>query len=240
LFEYYFGKAFNDKFVELHCPGSIPKVVAIENGAPASFVCLASDYELKGVDLLIEAWLAIENRRGARLVIACPNVPLRAIERAKSDVTFIQKAPLTNFEKHELLSKCNVSLGPMHVHGGANLFEGMEYGHAIIYFATHSTFFRAIGEAVSVPYYFYLPTHYGVEWKTFKEFRARLNDDKRRGIFRLTIEQLSLAIKRYIEHPELLYHHRSKVLNAAYGSTSLDARNSKLLQIYSQILGESY
>ena len=239
LFEYYFDKTLNNKFIELHCPGTVAKVESVKEGEGANFVCLASDYELKGVDLLIEAWLAIEDRRGARLVIACPNVPAAAIERSGSEIIFVHKAPLTNLEKHELLSANNVSLGPMHVHGGANLSEGMEYGHAIIYFATHSTFFRGLGEEIPVPYYFYLPSHYGVQWKTFEGFKGRLRDDKRSGKFSDTVQQLSSAIKRYITSPEILFDDRKKVLHAANGPASLAARNIKLRQIYSVILDQN-
>jgi glycosyltransferase involved in cell wall biosynthesis len=237
LFEHYFGSIFNSKFIQLHIPGCITEDIHPIRSETASFLCLASDYELKGVDLLIEAWLSIENKGSARLVIACPNVPEDVVRKTESQIKFILKGPLSNVEKKSLLSGSNVSIGSMHVHGGGNIFEGMEYGHAVIYFQTHSTFFREIGQEIPVPYYFYLPSHYGIHWKTFADFRAILRQDKRNRVFGNTIEQLAVAIKRYIEHPDLLYKDRRGALSAARGYASLDARNAKLRQIYGQILG---
>lgn len=236
LFEYYFGSIFNEKFVSLHIPGCLAADIQISSQFSPDFICLASDYELKGVDLLIEAWLAIEDRRNARLVIACPNVPEDVKDRSESEISFISKGPLSAIEKHALLKASSVSIAPMHVHGGGNIYEGMEYGHAVIYFETHSTFFRLIGEEIPVPYYFYLPSHYGVHWKTFGEFRETLKHDKRRGLFDITVNRLSVAIKRYIDQPDLLYKDRTKVLGAAKGFASLEARNDKLREIYSRIL----
>jgi hypothetical protein len=237
LFEYYFGSVFNNKLVQLHIPGCLAEDIHLTQDAAASFVCLASDYELKGVDLLIEAWFSIENKRNAKLVIACPNVPEDVVRRAGSQIKFILKGPLGNEEKQVLLSDSNVSINCMHVHGGGNVLEGMEHGHAVIYFQTHSTFFREIGVEIPVPYYFYLPSHYGIHWKTFAEFKNILREDKSMLVFNHTIEQLASAMKRYIDHPNLLYIDRRNVFNVAKGAASLDARNAKLRQIYEEILG---
>ena len=236
LFEYYFGSRFNEKLILLHVPGCLPRDIQISQDCRAKFVCLASDYHLKGVDLLIEAWLSIENRCDARLVIACPNVPGEMIKRAGSAITFILKAPLSTQEKHRLLEWGNVSLGPQHVNGGGNIWEGMEYGHAVIFFANHSTYFQTIGTEITVPYYFYSPRQYGIEWKTFAQFKETLLDHKRRGLFDVTIEQLAVALKRYIGYPNILYRDRAKAFTAANGVASLEARNCRLRQIYSDIL----
>ncbi len=238
LFNYYFGKTFNEKFVNLHAPGCIPKDIQVELESAPIFICLASDYELKGVDLLIDAWLAIENKLNAKLTIVCPNVPEAVIRRTEKEINFILKAPLNAVEKHVLLNPSSVTIAPMHVHGGGNIFEGMEYGHAVIYFQTHSTFFRTIGTEISMPYYFYIPSHYGIHWKTFREFRDILKKDKQQGLFDHTVSQLSVAIKRYIENQDLLYNERVKVLSMARGVASLEVRNQKLRNIYLQVLGE--
>ena len=236
LFEYYFGNAFNHKFVCLHVPGCIPvNTPLIEESVP-KFLCLASDYELKGVDLLIEAWLAIADKKNASLVIACPNTPADVILRASSQITFVTKGPLTNLEKQELLSQSNVSIAPMHVHGGGNIYEGMEYGHAVIYFTTHARCFSGVGEEIPVPYYFYLPSHYGVHWHTFRDFRETLKLDKRGGLFDVTIEHLSVCIKRYIEDNVVMNNDRRKVFALARGAMSLQCRNEQLLQIYAATL----
>jgi len=238
LFDYYFGNTFNAKFINLHSPGCITRNIRVKLESAPNFICLASEYELKGVDLLIAAWLSIENKHNAKLTIACPNVPEAVIRRLEKEITFVQKAPLSNEEKHALLSSSSVTVAPMHVHGGGNIFEGMEYGHAVIYFETHSVYFKTIGTEISVPYYFYLPSHYGINWKTIREFRDTLRNDKQQGLFDNTVTQLSTAIKLYIDNQVTLYDERIKVMNVARGVASLKERNQKLRNIYLKVLGD--
>jgi len=241
LFEYYFGNEFSHKFTRINSPGCIPKVTYADfdsgNNNKLGVACLASDYELKGVDLVVEAWQSIPIHRGWKLYIACPNMPEEVLDRTKFDksIVVINKAPLSDTEKHKILSRCAITLAPMHVHGGANIIEGMEYGHAIIYFEIHFDVFDTVGEKILVPYHFYVPSSYGLDWKSFDDFREILRRDKKRGIFSNTTQSLASAISKKIQDLNGLIELRKKVLKHAYGEYSLSARNLGLKRLYESI-----
>jgi hypothetical protein len=242
LFKYYFGNEFSSKITRVNSPGCIPKINSINLGAELKLgvACLASDYELKGVDLVIDAWRSIEEKQGWKLYLACPNIPIDVLSSIESEesIIVIDKAPLSEAEKKEILTKCSVTLAPTHVHGGANIIEGMEYGHAIIHFETHFDVFDDVGEKILMPYHFYIPTRYGIDWKTFSEFRGILNADKKNGLFSKTTEALAEAISKNIQDLDGVIKLRDKVLKLAYGKYSLSSRNAVLNSLYQSIVSQ--
>lgn len=240
-FEHYFGNDLSHKFVRINSPGCMPKrskVVCADDSSEHGFACLASDYQLKGVDLVLGAWQNIENKNGWRLFLACPNVPQYIAELISSDpsIVLISKAPLSQNEKDQILSQCSVTLAPTHVHGGANVVEGMEYGHAIIHFETHSSCFDSFGSRIDVPYHFYTPSHYGVTWKTFAEFKSVLAGDKQAGLFHEVEESLTNAMLSFMHDENFLCESREISLRNAHEDFSLKNRNQKLITIYHSIL----
>jgi hypothetical protein len=201
---------------------------------------LASDYELKGVDLILKSWGAIQDKQDWLLYLACPNIPLSVLKDIENDksIFLINKAPLTELEKHQILSSCSITLAPTHVHGGANIVEGMEYGHAIIHFSTHSTGYDDVGEKILVPYHFYSPEHYGINWRTIKEFKEVLRNDKDCGAFDLVITKLVDSISKAMFDLDKLLIMRTRTINLASGSYSLKSRNKLLKAIYNQYIEE--
>lgn len=242
LFKHYFGDEFSHKIARVNSPGCIPKIESLnlERGLKLGVACLASDYELKGVDLVIDAWRSIEDKQGWKLYLACPNIPIDVLNSIKSDqsIIVIDKAPLSESEKKGILTKCSVTLAPTHVHGGANIIEGMEYGHAIIHFETHFDVFDDVGEKILVPYHFYIPTRYGIDWKTFLEFKDRLRVDKRNGLFLSTTDTLARAISKNMQDLSRVIMLRKNVLKLAYGEYSLVHRNSTLNCLYKSIVSQ--
>ena len=240
IFKRYFGESFNDKISLVKCPGCMPKftdisqIGKVKNG----IACLASDYELKGVDLILKAWGAIQDKQGWSLYLACPNIPLSVQVDIKNDTSIflVNKAPLTEIEKHYILSNCSITLGPTHIHGGANIVEGMEYGHAIIHFSTHSTGYDEAGKKIIVPYHFYSPEHYGKSWRTISEFKSALNDDKKTGIFDSVITDLVNVISGVMFEPKKLMQMRLRSIELAEGEFSLKARNNALKVIYAEYI----
>lgn len=243
LFSYYFSEAVCEKLIE------VPPVICnpheidwtARSQMPVAFCCLASDYSLKGVDLVIKAWLSIEKRSKSKLILACPNIPddIRQKIIGEESIILIEKAPLTLEEKDAIFRSSNISLAPTHVHGGANVAEGLEYGHMPIMFEYHSKIFQDFGSTIPVPYYFYSPKGYGKTWKTFDEFFSHLSADKKAGVFDSVVEALILKISVMIDNPQM-------VLNSAIECQSLSSirfsntnRNEKLLDVYGQILGRS-
>lgn len=240
LFMHYFGGDLAYKFKRLHSPGCVPKISSVD-AVPSkiNFSCLASDYELKGVDLVLKAWSQLEDKKHARLILACPNIPEKKLAEFSQDssIVWILKAPLTDIEKHRILSISSVTISPTHVHAGANIIEGMEYGHAIIHFQIHTSAHDHLGGKVEVPYHFYEPLKYGVEWTTMQQFQDQIKRDKVAGIFDTTVEALKNNMRRYINSQDRLVSERQKSLNAALTTHSLKKRNSQLIQIYQDLIG---
>jgi hypothetical protein len=240
LFPTYFGEIFSDKISIVKCPGCIPKLIRnpkLEN-TEFGIACLTSDYELKGVDLLLHAWLSINDKKGWRLYLACPNIPEKILKDVKknSSIVLINKAPLSEFEKDQILRNCSITVAPTHIHGGANIVEGMEYGHAIVHFATHSTGYDEVGERIETPYHFYSPHDYGVKWETIQDFKNRLKLDKLNGYFDAVSIDLANAISSLMNDPKKLLIRRKLSLFLAAGTYSLAERNRTLNAIYLEIL----
>ncbi len=241
LFHFYFGNEFDHKFIQVHSPGCLPResIDFFNEDLPIIFSCLASDYFSKGVDILIDAWLNLSNKNKAKLILACPNIPEERLKylNLQEGVEVIRKAPLSNQEKKDILTRSSVTLAPTHIHGGGNIIEGMEYGHSIVYFETHNTEFKNIGSEIQMPYHFYLPSEYGISWKTFKEFSQILISDKNSGKFISATNTLTERLLNIINQPNLINQNRAFVFGKAQEEFSLKNRNKVLQNLYKEIVG---
>jgi glycosyltransferase involved in cell wall biosynthesis len=208
---------------------------------PVAFCCLASDYFLKGVDLVLHAWLSIEKRNSSKLILACPNIPPDVRQKiiGEKSIILIEKAPLTLAEKEAIFRSSHVSLAPTHVHGGANVVEGLEYGHIPIMFEYHSRIFQDFGSTIPVPYYFYSPKDYGTTWKTFHDFITLISADKKAGVFDTVVEALILKISVMIDNPLMVKNSAIECQSLSTSQFSINVRNEKLLDVYREILGRS-
>jgi hypothetical protein len=83
IFKKYFGSIFDQKISSINCPGCLPKYTEQSDleVVKTGVACLASDYELKGVDLVLEAWECINKKSGWKLYLACPNIPQDIIKK---------------------------------------------------------------------------------------------------------------------------------------------------------------
>ena len=243
IFKRYFGESFNKKISLVKCPGCIPKftnISQIEN-VKYGVACLASDYELKGVDLVLKAWASIHNKKEWKLYLACPNIPQniqKEIEKHTS-IVLINKAPLGEGEKKQILGNCSITVAPTHLHGGANIIEGMEYGHVILYFETHSSSYEDMGLKILVPYHFYDPKYYGIRWKTIEDFKCILRIDKRDAYFESVSHDLAANLTSLMEDSDKLLMMRKRTMHSAIGSHSLKQRNKELQVIYRELVYEN-
>ena len=89
--------------------------------------------------------------------------------------------------KIDLYKSHNVSIAPMHVHGGAVIFEATEFAHAIIYFETHTSAFTNCGYEIKVPYYYYSVDYFGIKWNNLDDFKMVLDNDKKNGLFDIVL-----------------------------------------------------
>lgn len=240
LFEYYLPRKISGKLIEVS-----PLVCNLRkidwdsrSRLPITFSCLASDYYLKGVDLVLQAWFSSDKKNDCKLILACPNIPLDMQSKIISDksITLITKAPLTFKEKEMILSSSHVTLAPTHLHGGANVAEGLEYGHVPIAFEYHAKYFYGMGSTISVPYHFYTPEHYGTSWRTFNDFLQRLSTDKKKGVFNTTVEALANLLSEMSNNSERVHQLARECYDLSGVRFSGVTRNKKLLSIYEQAL----
>jgi hypothetical protein len=233
LFNYYFSTNLDYKIIILAQPGCIPQKAPNNKliTSPISFLCLASDYYTKGLDIVLKSWRKIKNKNNSLLFIACGNIPEDEYQKIIKDnsIKLVTSIPLSNSEKEVLLSCTQVSIASTHIHGGGNILEGLEYGHALIYFEYHVDAFEKFGKKIKMPYYFYKPDCYGIEWKTFSEF-------KQNGVFDESINTLTNMIKYYIDNPNITIADRKEAYKYATLDLSYKFRKESLQTLYSKIL----
>lgn len=201
------------------------------------FLCLASDYKRKAVDLVIKAWCESKAKIGSKLILACPNVPQQLIPALeKENVQLVRKAPLTEQEKHELHRAAHVVIAPLHVDGGANILEAFEHGLPVITMRSQRSFIReGNGWEVDVPFYFY-DEGYGKEWPTWDRFWELLEDAKNNHAFDLTVHGFIRTFDEIAQSPEKLVEMGRVSYELAKGEFSLENRNAVLRRIYQEAL----
>lgn len=201
------------------------------------FLCLASDYERKAVDLLIQAWLEFDLRKNCKLILACPNVPNEISDYViNENIEIITEAPLSLAKKNKLLNISHVMIAPLHVDGGANVIEAFEYGLPVISMRSQRSFIRdGNGWEVDVPFYFY-DEGYGTDWPTWEHFWKLLDDAKKNNAFDMTVQGFVNVFEEIVKNPERLLNMGKKSYELAQGEFSLETRNQALRVIYSEAL----
>lgn len=203
-----------------------------------NFLCLASDFIKKGIDLLLEAWFNFPDRMKHKLIIACPNIPNIYKEKAKGEnIKIILKAPLSDVERDELHLNADVVIGPLHIDGGANLFEAMEYGLPIITMRCQRSKDQVMnnnGIIVDVPFYFY-DEGYGLEWPTWDSFYKLLEEAKSKGEFDITKQGFIDAFTFFSKNPDKICKMSEGSYDLATNEYSLKNRNKRLKEIYKEI-----
>lgn len=202
-----------------------------------AFLCLASDYRRKAVDIVIKAWRESRAKSRSRLVLACPNVPQEmTASLEKENIRLIQKAPLSEREKFELHSAAHVVIAPLHVDGGANVIEAMEHGLPAITMRSQRSFVReGNGWEVDVPFYFY-DEGYGREWPTWERFWELLEAAKNDHAFDMTVQGFVNTFNDIAQSPEKLVEKGMVSYDLAKGEFSLETRNAALRRIYREAL----
>jgi len=243
LFKYYFPEILSK--CEIIRLGAIPRVsideIKSKNTQNLTFLCLASDFVLKGVDLIIDSWCALKSKDNIKLILCCPNVPESYRKKISAEKTIIlnTKAPLNESEKHQLHLQAHVVLAPLHIDGGGNVIEAMEYGLPIITFRCQRSADQVMnknGFIVDVPFYYYDTEGWGIRWKTKEEFLKILENSKKNGGFSKTLEELTSHYQFFQKNPTAAIEMGVKSLLLAENEFSLKNRNTKLLIIYKTAL----
>ncbi len=221
--------------------GAVPHQVDFDKRAAnvetPVFLCLASDFKRKAVDLVIQAWVESSAKSKSRLVLACPNVPQEMLgSLEKNNISLIRKAPLSEQEKYDLHSLAHVVIAPLHVDGGANVIEAFEHGLPIITMRSQRSFVReGNGWEIDVPFYFY-DEGYGKEWPTWDRFWELLEAAKNDHAFDMTVQGFVDTFDDIARSPEKLVEMGMASYDLAKGEFSLETRNAALRRIYQEAL----
>ena len=201
------------------------------------FLCFASDYKKKAVDILIQAWREFSQKSKCQLILACPNVPIEIADTLDNEnIRLIRKAPLSESEKNQLLDSAHVMIAPLHVDGGANVIEAFEHGLPVITMRSQRSFIRdGNGWEVDVPFYFY-DEGYGKEWPTWDRFWQLVDDAKQNHAFDITVQGFVSIFEDIVNEPAKLVEMGKISHELARGEFSLQVRNATLRRIYSKAL----
>ena len=245
-FKYYFGNDFLHKLIiypQMRClPRFTYKTLSkkLENiDGGINFLFLASSYSIKAVEIVFNAW-KLKVPENSNLTIVCSDIPENTLTLIKEvpSITIIEKAPLNSNLKHKLMDKTSVSISVSHVDGGANAWEGIEYGHAIITNDNHrGEYLVGNGNGIIVPFKnkFYDLGRYGIEWDSLEEYMNIVKKEFKNGQYEESINKLSDAFILLSSNQELLKKMRIRSIEYAW-SQSVQNSNLKLLEIYTNAL----
>lgn len=245
-FKYYFGDDLLHKlfiYPQMRClPRYTSKTLLkkLNNiNTQINFLFLASSYSIKAVEIVIKAW-KIKIPQNSNLIIVCNDIPDYMLTSVKnvSSISIINKAPLNSDLKHKLLINSSVSISVTHIDGGANAWEGIEYGHAIITNDNHRGNYLIGNEnGIIVPFKnnYYELGRYGIEWDSQDKYMEIVNTDLKNGLYDLSIKKLSDAMILLSDNRDILMKMRLNSIEYAW-SQSVQNSNQKLLEIYTNAL----
>jgi len=203
------------------------------------FLCLASDYDKKGIRLIIEAWKKIENKSDSSLTIVCPKFPENLEKNKFKKLKLIEAGPISENFKRDLYLSHQVALCPTIIDGGTNIIEAMEYGIPVIaseYHRSDAYMIGDIGYTVQSPYQYYDTKNYGITWKTIGQYVDIVNTAISNGEYKSVIEEWENYMLIYINDKSLVYSQGKNFYNLASSVLSNSKRNSMLRNLYKKIL----
>ncbi|MFL5906716.1 MAG: glycosyltransferase family 4 protein [Solirubrobacterales bacterium] len=234
LFRYYFPE-FDHKFTVVP-PGCTPRLSGPSNSnAEPVFLCVATVYAQKAVDLVVDAWTATATG-GARLVLVCADFPPERVEGAeRAGIEIIgAERPLRYRAIQRLYEDADVAIVPLHTDALGAYMDAIAHGLPIIAMRSqHSADFTAKGAGLEcdVPLYLYDPEGFGVRWSTWEEFMEQVTEAKRQGLFIPTVEQLSSAIERLLD-PATRTEMSERAADLCRERFHVDRRNALLRSVY--------
>jgi hypothetical protein len=242
-FQYYFGNNLLHKIKEYPIMRCVPKF-SLKNREnlfirhEPNFLCIATDFKVKAIELLIIAWQKVANK--TKLVIVCDNIPKELIEKVKNDnsIVVIKKSPISENLKHSLLINSSISFCLTHVDGGTTVNEALEYGHAIITCDFHR--YKQLiqnDNGIVVPFKnkYYDPGRFGIEWNSIAEYLRIVDTSFKNGDYNVSLDALSDAIRLLIANPSTLRQMRLNSLELAHKDSIIES-NLKLQKIFQEII----
>ncbi len=204
------------------------------------FLSIASNFKLKAVELLLEAFM--ESQVGGELTLVCHNVPdnLKKKIQKKKNIVLIEDMPLTERKKDQLYRNSDVYINTTYIDGGTVVINALEYGLPIITYTYHrgkSYVKNGNGILLSEPMAYYDPAGYGIKWNSISGYLEQVEILKNRGGFIDVQKQLIEAIKFYERQPiEIL---NQGIISLEYAKeNSLEKSNQVLRNLYNQVASE--
>jgi len=204
------------------------------------FLSIASNFKLKAVELLLEAFM--ESHVAGELTLVCHNVPdyLKRKILKKKNIFLIEDMPLTDRKKDQLYRNSDVYINTTYIDGGTVVINALEYGLPIITYTYHrgkSYVKNGNGILLSEPIAYYDPAGYGIKWNSISCYLEQVKILKNRGGFIDVQKQLIEAIKFYEREPfEIL---KQGIISLEYGKeNSLEKSNQVLRSLYNQVASE--
>jgi len=225
-FIHYFGDELSTKLVEINIKRLVRGFPAeylcqvlrnIEFGyGKVSFVFLASSWELKGVDLVVEAWRWADLGDAAELFLISPQPKSdarRKLLKLPKNVIYMSETPVSQAKKEKVLAACDVTIAITHVDGGATAWEGLEYGHAIVtnnYHRASSLIYNNNGFSIDLPNAYYEMGRFGVEWDSIGEYMDLVGKMENDGAYDDPTFELGRILRSYANDRGLLKLHRQR------------------------------
>ena len=203
------------------------------------FLCMPSDFERKGLQIVLKAWSDIEKKHNASLTIVCPKFPMWLKKNEFQSVKWIEEGPLSIKSKKELYVSHHVTLCPSLIDGGTDIIEALEFGTPCIvseHHRTESYLLNGTGYIVSSPYQYYDVKHYGVTWKSIDEYLSIVKNAIARGEYEPVVEEWKEYLLKYINDRSLSDIQGRNAFNVSDSILSNSRRNSMLRNLYKKIL----
>ena len=142
------------------------------------FLSIASNFDNKAVDLLIEAFL--ESKCSGELILVCDGLPDNLEKKVlKTDnISLIKDLYLSNTKKDKLYKSADVYINTTYIDGAFVAPKALEYGLPIITHTYHrgrSFVANANGILLEEPMKYYDPEAYGVRWDSFGGYLEQVN-----------------------------------------------------------------
>lgn len=173
-----------------------------------NFLFIASNYETKGVAILLQAWKKFKtsDTTDATLTLVSHDMPKEAEKSLYKSIELVKQAPLPIDYKNNLYKNADVVLA-LTLTDGITAIEATSYGKPIITYKTqHSKDFidNDNGIEIDVPINVYDIDKYGIVWKTKKDFDEVVKEHIANGAFDETVDELVKSFSKYSQDRTLL------------------------------------
>lgn len=201
------------------------------------FLSIASDFRVKAVELLLEAFMDYQIL--GELTLVCHNVPsyLKTKVLKTKNIFLVEDLPLSEKKKDQLYLNSDVYINLTYIDGGTVAVNALEYGLPIITFTYHrgkGFVGNKNGILLSEPMKYYDPLGYGIKWNSMEEYLAKVDILKKEGGYSKVQKELINAIKFYENEPFEILKQGIESLKYAE-KNSLIKSNQVLRDLYKEV-----